>query len=248
MKKNIIKSHEYAFHEYLVNRFPDFTNEIINVLLEEKNDVFLFSGIIRDYFLHRDKKLDFDVRDLDIVVLDINKFKKTIENKIKHKKNSFGGLKLYFNEITIDVWQTNLTWGLNTITKINNNNNIINILPETVFFNCSSILFDFQSKTFIEDNNNHFQSFIESKILDIVLEENPLPELCILNTIHYTNKYNLKVSEKLAYYVTSTFPKINKNRLMQIQKNHFNKIIYEINQLQREVEKLITKKNNQLLK
>lgn len=241
MKKNIIKAHEDAFHKYLVDRFPDFTKKIIDVLLEEKNDVFLFSGIIRDYFLYKDKKLDFDVRDLDIVVLDINKFQKTIGNKIAHKKNSFGGLKLYFNEITIDVWQTNLTWGLNPIKEGKIDSNIINTLPETVFFNCSSILFDFQSKTFIEGkNNNYFQSFIESKTLDIVLEENPLPELCILNTVYYTNKYDLKISKKLANYIISTFSKINNERFIKVQKNHFNKVIYEMNQLQREIEKLLT--------
>ncbi|OBU09923.1 hypothetical protein [Morganella psychrotolerans] len=96
MKKNIIKAHENAFHKYLVDRFPDFTSEIIDVLLEEKNDVFLFSGIIRDYFLHRDTKLDFDVRDLDIVVLDINKFQKTIGNKIEHKKKFIWWFEIIF--------------------------------------------------------------------------------------------------------------------------------------------------------
>ncbi|OBU09924.1 hypothetical protein AYY17_17015 [Morganella psychrotolerans] len=102
-------------------------------------------------------------------------------------------------------------------------------------------MFDFQNKTFIEDNNNYFQSFIESKILDIVLEENPLPELCILNAIYYTNTYDLKISKKLANYVMSTFSKINNERFIKAQHNHFNKVIYEINQLQREIDKLLTK-------
>ncbi|WP_275351602.1 hypothetical protein, partial [Proteus mirabilis] len=202
MKKDIINTQANTFNDYLADRFPKFAKQIINVLLEEKNDVFLFSGIIRDYFLYKDKSSNFNVRDIDIVVSDIDKFHSIFKNKIQYKKNSFGGLKLYFNDINIDVWQANLTWGLKNIPQKNRNTtNIIDILPQTVFFNCSSILFDFQNKKFIENDDSSFQLFLDSKTLDIVLEENPLPELCILNTIYYTKKHNLNISSKLADYV-----------------------------------------------
>ncbi|WP_368889691.1 hypothetical protein [Morganella morganii] len=238
MKKNIINTHAHTFNEYLVDRFPNFTSEIINALIEEGNDVFLFSGIIRDYFLYKDIRLDFSVRDLDIVVFDINKFKASIGRKIDYKRNSFGGLKLYFNDINIDIWQADSTWGLNIINETKIDKDIIKTLPETVFFNCSSVLFDFKNEKFIENKNNSFQFFIENKILDIVLEENPLPELCILNTIYYAQKHDLKISEKLAGYVENQFAQIKKERLLSIQRKHFEKIIYEVSQLHSEIKKI----------
>ncbi|MER1823168.1 hypothetical protein KC982_18395, partial [Proteus mirabilis] len=129
MKKDIINTQANTFNDYLADRFPKFAKQIINVLLEEKNDVFLFSGIIRDYFLYKDKSSNFNVRDIDIVVSDIDKFHSIFKNKIQYKKNSFGGLKLYFNDINIDVWQANLTWGLKNIPQKNRNTtNIIDIL------------------------------------------------------------------------------------------------------------------------
>ena len=239
MKKDIINTQANTFNDYLADRFPKFAKQIINVLLEEKNDVFLFSGVIRDYFLYKDKSSNFNVRDIDIVVSDIDKFHSTFKNKIQYKKNSFGGLKLYFNDINIDVWQANLTWGLKNIPQKNRNTpNIIDILPQTVFFNCSSILFDFQNKKFIENDDSSFQLFLDSRTLDIVLEENPLPELCVLNTIYYTKKYNLNISSKLADYVKDKFSKIEKDRFLYIQMKHFNQIILEINELDNAVKEL----------
>lgn len=239
MKKDIINTQANTFNDYLADRFPKFAKQIINVLLEEKNDVFLFSGVIRDYFLYKDTKSNFNVRDIDIVVSDIDKFHSTFKNIVKYNKNSFGGLKLYFNDINIDVWQANSTWGLNRVLqKDKNSSNIINILPKTVFFNCSSILFDFQNKKFIENDDNSFQFFIKNRVLDIVLEDNPLPELCVLNTIYYTKKYDLKISSKLECYVKDKFSKIEMDRFIKIQIKHFNKLIFEKNELENEVRKL----------
>ncbi|MBQ0268167.1 MULTISPECIES: hypothetical protein [Providencia] len=239
MKKDIINTQANTFNDYLADRFPKFAKQIINVLLEEKNDVFLFSGIIRDYFLYKDKLSNFNVRDIDIVVSDIDKFHSTFKNIVKYNKNSFGGLKLYFNDINIDVWQANSTWGLNRVLpKDKNQSNIINILPKTVFFNCSSILFDFQNKKFIENDDNSFQFFLNNRVLDIVLEDNPLPELCVLNTIYYTKKYDLKISSKLECYVKDKFSKIEMDRFIKIQIKHFNKLIFEKNELENEVKKL----------
>ncbi|WP_285316036.1 hypothetical protein [Providencia rettgeri] len=239
MKKDIINTQANTFNDYLADRFPKFAKQIINVLLEEKNDVFLFSGVIRDYFLYKDKSSNFNVRDIDIVVSDIDKFHSTFKNIVKYNKNSFGGLKLYFNDINIDVWQANSTWGLNRVLpKDKNPSNIINTLPKTVFFNCSSILFDFQNKKFIENEDNSFQFFLNNRVLDIVLEDNPLPELCVLNTIYYTKKYDLKISSKLECYVKDKFSKIEMDRFIKIQIKHFNKLIFEKNELENEIKKL----------
>ncbi len=69
-------------------------------------DVYIFSGVIRDYFLERSG----DSRDLDIVVntdLSLSHFIKLISRYAKVRVNSFGGLKIKFDDFNYDIWYLN---------------------------------------------------------------------------------------------------------------------------------------------
>ena len=78
--------------------------------IAEKTNVYIFSGIIRNFFLG-----ESFYRDLDIVVDSLDDIKDLIlhnESDISVKTNSFGGLKLNVNGLNIDLWSIGNTWGI----------------------------------------------------------------------------------------------------------------------------------------
>ncbi len=57
-----------------------------------------------------------------------------------------------------------------------------NDLLNSVFFNFTSIVYDYNSEKFIYDLN--FLNFLQSRKIEIVNEENPDAELCFVNIYH----------------------------------------------------------------
>lgn len=93
-----IKENIHKVDNYLVNNFGIIYDFQFN------NDIFLLSGAIRDSIV------DMAPRDLDIVMLseDDSELQEFInKHSLKYKRNSFGGYKIEFNNITVDFWATN---------------------------------------------------------------------------------------------------------------------------------------------
>ncbi|GEM64188.1 hypothetical protein SF1_21700 [Sphingobacterium faecium NBRC 15299] len=221
------------FLEYLKSGLDSEVQVFFNIL-NERLDLLIFSGVIRDYFLEHSGPL----RDLDLVVR--NDFKE-LENilysiqDLNYTKNRFGGYKIKINELTIDIWDIKSTWAL-TEARMNQSFFIEYSLIESCFFNFSSIIFEMKSKKFI--GSKYFSNFLKEKTLDIVLSNNPFPELCIVNTFYYKSKYKLKISKYLKSYIAENFFEIDHFKFDNIQEKHFNEILYSYKELQTEVYKL----------
>ena len=65
---------------------------------------------------------------------------------------------------------------------------------------------------------------MRDKKIDIVFDINPLPELCIVNTIYYKQKLNYEVGDKLKEYIKANLQPMEK--LLAVQEKHFKNIIY----------------------
>ena len=188
-------------------------------------DVYLFSGVIRDYFLNYPNKF----RDIDLVVKPISSL--TLDEKMglfksfNIFKNSFGGYKVEINGQHIDLWELNETWALKNRLMGNKLFLDASELLGTPFFNFSAIIFDFKLNQF--SYSNDFLLFLKKRELDLVLKINPLPQLCVINTIFYKLKFNLAISKNLKQYCIEYFGKYNKNDFENIQLKHFGEIKYE---------------------
>lgn len=82
--------------------------------ISKVSDVYIFSGIIRD-FLTGDVGI---VRDLDIVVskrLPYQLFSIGEIRQFSVRRNQFGGLKLTKDALNIDIWYIEDTWGLKVL-------------------------------------------------------------------------------------------------------------------------------------
>lgn len=205
--------------------------EIINFIedLSVFSHVFIFSGIIRNFFL----EIEDNARDIDIVYQgDDDELLKYLQ-KYNYRTNSFNGYKILIGEYEIDLWKIDSTWAIkNTKLGIELFNQYV--LPNSAFFNFSSIVYDYFNEKFIF--SERFIEFVNSKTLDLVLEDNPLPELCIVNTFYYKDKYGLKISDSLKNFCIRNFKLFHKRDFDNIQLKHFNEIKYPYFFLEENVE------------
>jgi len=215
-----IKNSSKDFKNYLYSKLDDEAKELLQ-FLSSRTDVYIFSGIIRDYFLNNNS-----LRDLDVVLgedIDFELICNYIFPKIIVKKNSFGGYKIVVNGFRIDVWTINRTWGI-LIGKTNaSKHGLIN----SAFFNFSAILYDFKNEEFY--CNEIFPYFLNSKVIDIVYEKNPNIPLCIVNSLYYKNKLSMTLSTRLKRWIKTNFS--SEYDFNKIQLNHFGEIIYSDKEL-----------------
>lgn len=218
LNKNNKTFKEY-FHTIINSRVEAFINE-----LNENHITYLFSGILRNYFLNIYEK----PRDLDIIISK----KKTFSNLIsildkygKYKLNAFGGFKININGLSVDIWHIEDTWAIkNNFVKTDNESIEESVLKST-FFNFSSILYNFKEEKFIY--NQIFEDFYKSKTIEIVLENNLSELLCLINIIYYAEKYELNLSNKTKQYFINGFKNHSKKNFDDIQLKHFNSIKYD---------------------
>lgn len=204
--------------EFKCNLYSRLDFQVIELLeyLKSCTDVFIFSGIIRDFFLNIDS-----IRDLDIVLgkkIDFEFIKNYIFSDMTVNVNSFGGYKITINEFRIDVWTIENTWGIINEKKNATRSSLIN----SAFFNFSAILFHFNTDEFY--CNDVFVNFLNTKEIDIVYEKNPNIPLCFVNALYYKNKLSMPLSAKLKRWIKCNFsPDLD---FKGVQQRHFGKIIF----------------------
>ena len=194
---------------------------IFNAIAKRTN-VYVFSGMIRNFFLGVSCYRDLDiVVDSTCVVLDILR---NTEDEINVRINSFGGIKIRMQNLTIDLWELSNTWG------IRNGNMPLSpqSLLKSAFFNFSAIVFAFNETKFYYDDA--FVDFLETRIMDVVYPENPNVPLCIINTLYYREKYGFGVAIRMSQWIVEKYTSLKhnnkcKNIFDNVQMLHFSKII-----------------------
>ena len=216
IKEQII-AQENAFY-YFIKSFvlDDESWKLLNALASHEQ-VYVLSGIIRDFLTGEYE----GVRDFDCVLVhgnikdvDIIQFLRKSERKV----NSFGGIKIKRPGEVIDIWRMADTWGI----KKQNIAPSTSALLDSVFFNFSAILYDFNKKKFIF--NERFCQFLRTKTMDIVYPENPNIPLCLVNVLYYHLRYGYNVSLKLAKWIKQHYSK--GDDLEEVQIKHFGYLLF----------------------
>lgn len=190
-----------------------------------QTDVYIFSGVIRNYFLGR-----LDCRDLDIVVKSLAPLKELLDISPSVHKNQFGGYKIKYSFIEIDIWELDKTWGIQAKNMKSTPESLVN----SAFFNFSGILYNLNKHCFII--SEPFCYFFNTKEMDLILEDNPCPELCIVNTFYYEQKYSFKISHNLKKWIIREYCNMqDKQRLIRVQIHHYSKIYFNLNEIERKI-------------
>ena len=185
-------------------------------IISGKTNIYIFSGIIRDYFL--------DVpscRDLDFVIEDNKKvdiFKEATDLGLKIGVNSYNGMKIMLKTFSVDIWALKDTY---TIKKRK-----LELSPQslikTSFFNFQSIVYDYNKEEFIY--GKEFEDFYNSRVMTVINKDNPNIPLCIVNTIHYADKYSFGIDYKLCKWIADHYS--DKYHYRGVQLHHFGEIKY----------------------
>ncbi|WP_055437149.1 hypothetical protein [Lacinutrix algicola] len=214
--KELIESKEKPFYHFLEEVIDTDVFNFIE-LLSQTTNVFLFSGIIRNYFLKNST-----IRDVDIVIESDEGIQSLLE-KYEYRINSFGGYKVMINRMEVDIWRMDKTWAINHHQTILNFD-LDKYLPNTAFFNFSAIIYSINKKEFIY--TKHFLRFLRDKKMDVVYIPNANYHLCVVNSFYYSDKYNLKFSKKLSETIKKIHSRIDKD-YSSVQKKHFGEILYK---------------------
>ncbi len=183
-------------------------------------DVYIFSGVIRNFFL----KVS-DYRDLDIVLGDDVDVQDYFENS-RIRQNSFGGFKIYSDDTSIDLWTLNKTWAFKHQSSFQFQ--LKELMPSTAFFNFSAIIYSFRESKFYA--SNRFCQFLRDKKIDLVYEPNANLPLCVVNTFYYEDKLGLKVAARMKRHILSLHKRLH-TEYRTVQEKHFGKILYSDNDI-----------------
>lgn len=184
-------------------------------------DLYIFSGIIRDFLTGNYNGF----RDVDMVIAEgkhLDLFMKMLNknDNVNVDLNRFGGFKISFNNIHIDIWKIENTWGIVEEGK----KPTVDALIDSAFFNFQAIVYSIRQHKFIFHDD--FNSFLKTRVMGIVYDKNPNVAFCIVNTYRYHIKYNYGISQELALWLKTHYKK--DKELLLIQERRFGQILYPI--------------------
>lgn len=228
---DVINSQAKAFKFFLQSVVLDKVTFHAVKLLASQNEVFIFSGIIRD-FLTGDIE---SVRDFDCVIKNMSMSNINVGylRESDYKLNSFGGLKIKRRNLVIDIWRLKDTWGIREMKAKLNPNSLI----ASAFFNFSAIVYDFNKEKFIFDKN--FCIFLATKTMDVVYGKNPNIPLCLVNIYHYNRKYLFAISLKMAGWVKAHYH--HGMNFIPVQMKHFGAVLYKQDDIESFLTEIIEK-------
>jgi len=168
----------------------------INILFQKLNlfgDLILVGGAIRDFAYLKNP------RDIDIIIDSKHTDFENILQGYEYKKNRFGGYKIFFANIEIDIWGITSNWAFKEKILETHFENI----SKGSFYNFDALALN------INTSNLDAEIFVKSmkeKILDITLEDafikcNPTPEVNIVRAFIIHKYWGLSFSNKVTNYI-----------------------------------------------
>lgn len=184
-------------------------------------DVYLFGGIIRDLALLGRKGFNSDI---DLVVEgNWSHFVSYLESLNAHK-NKFGGYRLMVGEWPVDIWNAEETWAIKQgLVQYKG----IASLTETTVLNWDAILMNWRTRSFIY-RKNYFED-MKSRVLDIVLEENPNPlGMAVRVFRHLCLKDARKISQSAAKYLAKCTQKYSYDEIKNCEISSYNNSVIDV--------------------
>lgn len=180
---------EMMLSEYLTKHHPA---RILFERLGELGDVYLIGGVLREI---KDNGKILSLRDMDIILN--TEREKDYEDFLKEyapEINRFGGYKIQCHDLIVDIWLLRQTWAYSANIIKCDRKDYLKLLPKTVFLNMDSIVYDMKNDRWYDDE---YQKAMETKILDVILEDNPFIELNIVRSFVLKKRYEMNFSDKL---------------------------------------------------
>lgn len=189
--------------------------------LIEVGHVYLIGGVLREY---RDNETIRELRDADFIIdVENDELWQKMLAEYQPEGNHFDGYKFHCeNNFLVDIWEIDKTWAYRNSVVPFEKDNYLESLPKTVFLNLDSIIYDLNMDTWYDAI---YQQAIESKVLDIVLKDNPHVELNILRALVLRQRYQMTYSDELRNLILEYMNEDENfvDSMMDIQYNRYHK-------------------------
>ena len=209
----------WFLHDYGKYRGP--MMEVLADFRTTDCNAFIFGGLLRDLMVSR---LKSKPRDIDIVIgqTSAESMATSFSRHLK-RRTRFGGLHLSNEGWLFDVWPLEDTWafrnGLGLAADFAE-------LPKTTFLNVEAVVIELSArpgKMRCVYSAGFFEG-IANKIIDINLEENPFPALCVVRSLITAARLQFCLSPRLAQYIEGAMQKISQEELLEVQRYHYGNI------------------------
>lgn len=229
-----MKNIEKVLRSYLSHHPP--AAELFQKLLQLGN-VYLIGGVLREFCDNQDI---VSLRDIDIIVDTENENEyQTFMESYHPEINRFGGYKIACSGLIFDTWLLHRTWAYTTNNVSARPDEYAQKLIETVFLNMDAIVYDMKNNIWYDEP---YQQAMKTKILDIILAENPYLELNIVRSLVIKRRYNMEISENLKSvirkYISST-EHFTEN-LYAVEKARYTNAVLSKYELEKELEKIMS--------
>lgn len=214
------------FTEFL-NRQTEFGHVLLSAFERYGWTAFAFGGTPRGVFV---RGPSYAPRDFDLVFedSDFEAFAEYFASSVT-RRTRFGGLHLQIHGIDVDAWSLRNTWAFREglVADVS-----FESLPQTTFFNVDAIVVSMQDGPGgrkIYDGG--FEDALRLRLLDINLEQNPFPALCVVRAFHLAKSYRLNFSPNLVRYITSWMDALSDDEMLDAQLTHYGEVEFSRIQL-----------------
>jgi len=191
---------------------------VVDTARKERLEGFVFGGAVRDVIFSGPKSFP---RDVDIVFTDQSfaRFSDRFHDQVIHR-NRFGGLYLRVGWVDFDVWPLGNTWAFKNVPGFIPS---FESLPQTTFLSIDAIVVELWAKPGSKRRiyEQGFFKSLETKTIDLNLEENPFPALCILRSLVMSQRLQFRLTERLADYIVRNFHKVGMEGLIEANQKHY---------------------------
>jgi hypothetical protein len=186
---------------------------------QSSSSLFFFGGLPRDLIAYNRPRQPRDVdlvMEADEVETVLEKFEPSLI-----RRNRFGGLRLDIHGWAIDVWPASRTWAFQAGIV---GGREVQDLPRTTFFNVEAIVVELAPRRTSRKRRVYEHGFFDAlarRELDINLEDNPYPALCIVRAMVLSRRLRFSLSPKLVGYIVYYSSQYGVDQLLETQRSHY---------------------------
>ena len=190
--------------------------------------IFVFGGTLRDLLALAPSTVP---RDLDLVVGGATR--EALESVFQReivRINRFGGLNLVTHKLPVDMWTLDSTWAFRERLVHGCD---FSDLPRTTFLNVEAIAAEFHTRPGRARTlyTRGFFRGIQAKQVEINLEDNPFPALCIVRALVTAQRLRFSLGPRLVRFILHHARRIPLEELEAIQRSHYGRIRLNRHQL-----------------